>query len=180
MIWSRTSGARTTSAKPGGRSCAACPHNAPINTVREDPRRKGLLFAGSERAVWVSFNDGDDWAPLRLNMPATSIRDVTIHDDDLVAGTHGRSFWILDDITPLRQMSAAIAGSAAHLFKPQTAIRVRWNKNTDTPLPPEEPGGQNPPDGAILYYYLKNASDSVGIEVLDADGQVGAALLERR
>jgi hypothetical protein len=148
------------------------PDNAPINTVREDPQRKGLLFAGSERAVWVSFNDGDDWEPLRLNMPATSIRDLTIHEDDLVAGTHGRSFWILDDITPLRQASAAIATSDAHLFKPQTAVRVRWNKNTDTPLPPEEPAGQNPPDGAILYYYLKNASDSVVIEVLDAAGKL--------
>jgi hypothetical protein len=148
------------------------PDNAPINTVREDPLRKGLLFAGSERAVWVSFNDGDDWEPLRLNMPATSIRDLTIHEDDLVAGTHGRSFWILDDITPLRQANAAIANSGAHLFKPQTAMRVRWNKNTDTPLPPEEPAGQNPPDGAILYYYLKNASDSVVIEVLDAAGKL--------
>ena len=148
------------------------PDNAPINTVREDPQRKGLLFAGSERAVWVSFNDGDDWVPLRLNMPATSIRDLTIHEDDLVAGTHGRSFWILDDITPLRQASAAIADSDAHLFKPQTAMRVRWNKNTDTPLPPEEPAGQNPPDGAILYYYLKNASDSVVIDVLDAAGKL--------
>jgi photosystem II stability/assembly factor-like uncharacterized protein len=148
------------------------PDNAPTNTVREDSRRKGLLFAGSERAVWVSFNDGDDWEPLRLNMPATSIRDLTIHEDDLVAGTHGRSFWILDDITPLRQASAAIANSDAHLFKPQTAMRVRWNKNTDTPLPPEEPAGQNPPDGAILYYYLKNASDSIVIEVLDAAGKL--------
>jgi photosystem II stability/assembly factor-like uncharacterized protein len=148
------------------------PDNAPINSVREDPRRQGLLFAGSERAVWVSFNDGDDWQPLRLNMPATSIRDLTIHDDDLVAGTHGRSFWILDDITPLRQLSGAIAGSDALLFKPQTAVRVRWNKNTDTPLPPEEPAGQNPPDGAILYYYLKNAADSVAIDVLDAAGKL--------
>jgi photosystem II stability/assembly factor-like uncharacterized protein len=148
------------------------PDNAPINTVREDPRRKGLLFAGSERAVWVSFNDGDDWAPLRLNMPATSIRDLTIHEDDLVAGTHGRSFWILDDVTPLRQVSAAIANSDAHLFKPQTAMRVRWNKNTDTPLPPDEPAGQNPPDGAIVYYYLKNASDSVVIDVLDSAGKL--------
>ena len=148
------------------------PDNAPTNTVREDSRRKGLLFAGSERAVWVSFNDGDDWEPLRLNMPVTSIRDLTIHEDDLVAGTHGRSFWILDDITPLRQASAAIANSDAHLFKPQTAMRVRWNKNTDTPLPPEEPAGQNPPDGAILYYYLKNASDSIVIEVLDAAGKL--------
>jgi len=151
------------------------PDNAPINTVREDPRRKGLLFAGSERAVWVSFNDGDDWQPLRLNMPPTSIRDLTVHEDDLVAGTHGRSFWILDDISPLRQLSGAIAGADAHLFKPQTAMRVRWNKNTDTPLPPEEPAGQNPPDGAILYYYLKNAADSVAVEVLDA-----AANLVRR
>jgi photosystem II stability/assembly factor-like uncharacterized protein len=148
------------------------PDNAPINTVREDPQRKGLLFAGSERAVWVSFNDGDDWARLRLNMPATSIRDLTIHGDDLVAGTHGRSFWILDDITPLRQLSAVIASSGAHLFKPQTATRVRWNKNTDTPLPPEEPAGQNPPDGAIVYYYLKNAADSVVLEVLDAAGKL--------
>jgi len=143
-----------------------------VNTVREDPRRKGLLFAGSERAVWVSFNDGDDWEPLRLNMPATSIRDLTIHEDDLVAGTHGRSFWILDDISPLRQVSAKVAGSDAYLFKPQMAMRVRWNKNTDTPVPPDEPAGQNPPDGAIVYYYLKNASDSVVIEVVDASGKL--------
>jgi photosystem II stability/assembly factor-like uncharacterized protein len=148
------------------------PDNAPINTVREDPRRKGLLFAGSERAVWVSFNDGDDWSPLRQNMPATSIRDLTIHQDDLVAATHGRSFWILDDISPLRQLSAAIAGSDAYLFRPQTGMRIRWNKNTDTPLPPEEPAGQNPPDGAIVYYYLKNAADPVVIDVLDAAGKL--------
>jgi photosystem II stability/assembly factor-like uncharacterized protein len=148
------------------------PHDAPINTVREDPRRKGLLFAGSERAVWVSFNDGDDWAPLRLNMPATSIRDLTIYDDDLVAATHGRSFWILDDITPLRQMTAAVAASDTHLFQPQTAMRVRWNKNTDTPLPPDEPAGQNPPDGAIFYYYLKKAADPVVLDVLDAVGKL--------
>ena len=148
------------------------PGNAPINAVREDPRRKGLLFAGSERAVWVSFDDGDDWEPLRLNMSATSIRDLTIHGDDLVAGTHGRSFWILDDITPLRQMSAAVAGSDTFLFQPQTAMRVRWDKNTDTPLPPEEPAGRNPPDGAILYYYLKNPSRSVVIEIQDAAGKL--------
>ena len=148
------------------------PDNAPINTVREDPRRKGLLFAGSERAVWFSSNDGDDWLPLRLNMPATSIRDLTIHEDDLVAGTHGRSFWILDDITPLRQLSAAIADADAHLFRPQAALRIRWNENTDTPLPPEEPAGQNPPDGAILYYYLKNPADLVAVEVLDAAGKL--------
>ncbi len=143
--------------------------NAPVNAVREDPVRQGLLFAGTERAVFVSFNDGDDWQPLRLNMPATSIRDLVIHDDDLVVGTHGRSFWILDDITPLRQLSADVAASEAYLFRPQTAYRVRWNVNTDTPLPPEEPAGKNPPDGAIIDYYLKSAAAApVTLEILDA------------
>ena len=142
---------------------------APINTVREDPERKGLLFAGSELAAYVSLNDGDDWQPLRLNMPAISVRDLAIHENDLVAGTHGRGFWILDDIAPLRQMSAQIAASDAHLFKPSTAIRVRRDNYPDTPLPPEEPAGQNPPDGAVLYYYLKSqASSPVTLEVFDA------------
>jgi photosystem II stability/assembly factor-like uncharacterized protein len=144
------------------------PDNAPINTVREDPVRKGLLFAGSERAVHVSYNDGDDWQSLRLNMPATSIRDLVIHDDDVVVGTHGRSFWVLDDITPLRQIGVESAQEPAILFKPQTAIRVRWNMNTDTPLPPDEPTAKNPPDGAILNYYLKEkASGPVTLEILD-------------
>ena len=136
------------------------PGAGPVNVVREDPIRKGLLFAGTERAVYVSFNDGDEWQPLRLNMPATSIRDLVIKDDDIVAGTHGRSFWILDDITPLRHLR----NMETQFFRPQTAVRVRWNKNNDTPLPPEEPAGQNPPDGAILNYYL--AEDApVKIEV---------------
>ncbi len=147
--------------------------NDPINVVREDPQRKGLLFAGSERAVYVSFNDGDDWQPLRLNMPATSIRDLVIHDDDIVVGTHGRSFWILDDITPLRQMDAQVTGADAFLFRPQLATRVRRNVNTDTPLPPDEPAGQNPPDGAIIDYYLKtDAAGPVTLEILDSAGKV--------
>jgi hypothetical protein len=141
----------------------------PVNAVREDPGRKGLLFCGTERAVFVSFNDGDDWQSLRLNMPATSIRDLVVHNDDLVVGTHGRSFWILDDITPLRQITAEMASAAAFLFRPQVAYRVRWNVNTDTPLPPEEPAGQNPPDGAILNYYLKKAATStVTLEIYDS------------
>jgi photosystem II stability/assembly factor-like uncharacterized protein len=141
----------------------------PVNVVREDPQRKGLLFAGSERAVYVSFNDGDDWQPLRLNMPATSIRDLVIHDDDIVVGTHGRSFWILDDITPLRQLDAQTATAEAHLFAPQRATRVQRNLNTDTPLPPEEPVGQNPPDGAIINYYLnRDATGPVTLEIFDA------------
>jgi photosystem II stability/assembly factor-like uncharacterized protein len=148
------------------------PDDAPVNVVREDPERKGLLFAGTERAVFVSFNDGDDWRPLRLNMPATSIRDLVIHGDDVVVGTHGRSFWILDDITPLRQLDAKVAAAEAHLFRPQMAYRVRWNTNTDTPLPPDEPGGQNPPDGALIHYHLKAAAKgAVTLEILDAAGK---------
>src|SRR4029079_6429058 len=111
------------------------------NVVREDPQRRGLLFAGSEQAVYVSFDEGDHWQSLRLNMPATSIRDLVIKDDDLVAATHGRSFWILDDITPLRQAQAATFAEAAHLFQPQAAWRFQWDKNTDTPLPPDAPAG---------------------------------------
>ncbi len=150
--------------------------NAPVNTVREDPVRKGLLFCGTETETYVSFNDGDDWQSLRLNMPATSIRDLVIHNDDIVVGTHGRSFWILDDITPLRQISEEVAASDASLFKPEVAYRVRWNNNTDTPLPPEEPAGQNPPDGAIINYYLKTKpSGPVTLEVFD-----GANKLVRR
>ena len=113
--------------------------NDPINTVREDPKKKGLLFSGSERAVYVSFDDGEHWQSLRLNMPATSIRDLVIKDDDIVVGTHGRSFWILDDITPLRQLAFQQNNQAVILFKPQTATRVRWDMWTDTPLPQEEP-----------------------------------------
>ena len=148
------------------------PENAPINAVREDPERKGLLYAGSEHQVWVSFNDGDDWQSLRLNMPATSIRDLVIHGDDLVVGTHGRGFWILDDVTPLRQMTASVSSDAVTLFRPQTALRWRWNRNPDTPLPPEEPVGQNPPDGAIIDYYLKGNAATASIEILDAAGGV--------
>ncbi|HJR05748.1 MAG TPA: hypothetical protein VJ842_00520 [Pyrinomonadaceae bacterium] len=145
------------------------PDNAPVNTVREDPVRRGLLFAGTERAVFVSFNDGDDWQPLRLNMPATSIRDLVVHGDDVVVGTHGRSFWILDDITPLRQTTAQVAAAQAFLFQPQLATRIKRNVNTDTPLPPEEPVGQNPPDGAIINYYLKSdAIMPVVLEIFDA------------
>ncbi len=145
------------------------PDGAPVDAVREDPKRKGLLFAGTEREVYVSFDDGDHWQSLRLNMPANSIRDIIIKDDDLVAATHGRGFWILDDITPLRQLTASVGPSEAFLFKPQTALRVRWNMNTDTPVPPDEPAGQNPPEGAILDYFLGGAtSGPVVLEIFDA------------
>jgi photosystem II stability/assembly factor-like uncharacterized protein len=147
--------------------------DGPVNTVKEDPKKPGLLFAGTELNVFVSFNNGDNWGSLRLNMPATSIRDLVIHNDDLVVGTHGRSFWILDDITPLRQYVPAVLGSGVHLFAPQEAIRVQRNVNTDTPLPPEEPAGQNPPDGAIINYYLRSdTTTAVTLEIFDSRNQL--------
>lgn len=143
----------------------------PINVVKEDPKQKGLLYAGSERAVYVSFDDGEHWQDLRLNMPATSIRDLTVKDDDLVVATHGRGFWILDDITPIRQVAKGVKQNDPILFQPQTAIRVRWNMNTDTPLPQEEPAGENPPDGAIIDYYLENTAADVTLDITDATGK---------
>jgi photosystem II stability/assembly factor-like uncharacterized protein len=149
------------------------PDGGASNVVREDAVRKGLLFAGTEGSVYVSFNDGDDWQPLQLNLPHTSMRDLAIHEDDLIVATHGRSFWILDDITPLRQLSADVAKESVHLFAPQTAIRFRWNRNPDTPLPPEFPAGKNPPDGAILDYALASSAQSpVTLEILDEQGHV--------
>jgi photosystem II stability/assembly factor-like uncharacterized protein len=159
----------------GGKSwqqiTAGLPDFGPVDTVREDPVRKGLLFAGTENAVWVSFDDGDHWQSLQLNIPHTSMRDLWIHDDDLIVGTHGRSFWVLDDITPLRQVSAGMANSV-HLFKPGVAYRVQRDTNTDTPLPPDEPMAQNPPDGAILDYFLPTAAKEVSLQILDGQGQV--------
>jgi photosystem II stability/assembly factor-like uncharacterized protein len=149
------------------------PDGAPINVIREDPKHKGLLFAGSERTVYVSFDDGDHWQSLRLNMPATSVRDLLIKNDDLVAATHGRGFWILDDIEPLRQLSDSVVTSQAHLFRPQTALRVRWDTNTDTPLPPDIPAGKNPPDGAIVDYVLADlGGGEVTLEILDGTGRL--------
>jgi hypothetical protein len=145
----------------------------PINVVREDPRRKGLLLAGSERAVYISFDDGAHWQSLRLNMPATSIRDLVFKDDDVVIGTHGRSFWILDDIACLREMGLQTAQQDAVLYKTSPAVRVRWDMNPDTPIPGDEPAGQNPPDGAVVDYYLKaDAAEPVTLEILDAAGKV--------
>ena len=142
----------------------------PINVVREDPMRKGLLYAGSERAVYVSFDDGEHWQSLRLNMPATSVRDLVVKDDDLVIGTHGRSFWILDDISALRQISLQQPSQPVILYKPANTYRVRWNTWTDTPLPQEEPAGNNPPDGAIIDYYLGANVPRVILEILDTKG----------
>ncbi len=139
----------------------------PVNVVREDPVRRGLLYAGTERTVYVSFNDGASWESLQRDLPSISIRDLVVHGNDLVVGTHGRSFWILDDVTPLR---AHVATSAPTLIKPAVAYRLRRDLWTDTPLPPEEPAGENPPDGAVLDYYLPSDAASVAIEIRDARG----------
>jgi len=144
--------------------------NDPVNVVREDPLRKGLLFAGSETAVYVSFDDGEHWQSLRLNMPASSIRDLIIKDNDLAVATHGRSFWILDDITSLRQITNQSVNKTATLYKPSNAYRVRWNMWTDTPIPQEEPAGENPPDGAIIDYHLNANAKNVSLEILDTKG----------
>ena len=149
------------------------PEGAVVNAVREDPVRKGLLYAGTERGVFISFDDGGEWQPLQLNLPTSSVRDLVVHGDDLVVGTHGRSFWILDDVTPLRQAGAEAASASAFLFRPADAYRVRRSTWTDTPLPPEEPAGQNPPDGAILDYVLKSApAGPLTLEILDSRGRV--------
>ena len=149
------------------------PEGAAVNVVREDPKRKGLLYAGTEREVYVSLDDGDRWQSMRLNSPATSIRDLIVKDDDLIAATHGRGFWILDNVTPLRQIKSGLADAPAFLFAPQTAVRVRWNMNTDTPLPPDEPSAANPPSGAIIDYWLgPSASGPVSLEIQDSAGQV--------
>ena len=147
------------------------PANEVVNSVREDPARRGLLFAGTERAAYFSLDDGDHWQSLRLNMPATSIRDLVVHDDDIVVGTHGRSFWILDDMTVLRQLDAK-PSAETFLFKPKLTYRFRRDKNTDTPLPPEEPAGENPPDGAIINYRLGAAATTpVVLDILDTSGR---------
>ncbi len=150
--------------------------NAVVNAVREDPVQRGLLYAGTERGVYVSFDDGDRWQSLRLNLPATSVRDLVVHDSDLVVGTHGRSFWILDDMTPLRhaaEVAAAVAAGDAYLYPPAGAVRARWNENTDTPLPTDEPTAPNPPDGAVLDYHLaRPATTPVVLELLDQQGRL--------
>jgi photosystem II stability/assembly factor-like uncharacterized protein len=138
-----------------------------LRAVHEDPQTKGLLFAGTELGVYVSFDDGDHWQSLQLNLPVTSVRDLTIHGDDLVIATHGRSFWILDDITPLRQTLDAEKASRAWLFRPAAAIRIDNDSFVGTPLPPEEPTADNPPTGAVIDYFLKSAASTVTLEVFD-------------
>jgi photosystem II stability/assembly factor-like uncharacterized protein len=154
------------------------PDGSFVRAVREDPKRKGLLYAGTERGVFVSFDDGAHWRSLQINLPITPIHDLVIKNDDLVVATHGRSFWILDDVSPLRQFADSLAGEDVHLYQPATAYRIHTGE-----APARLPfAGKNPPDGAVIYFYLKHApkpevkpevkKDEVKIEILDATGSV--------
>ncbi len=162
--------------KDGGKTWENAANGIPeghyVNAVREDPVRKGLLYAGTEMGVYISFDDGDHWQPLQMNLPSVSIRDLAIRNDDLIVATHGRSFWVLDDISPLREASEKVAQSEAHLFKPRLAWRTRAGSDNGTPLPIDEAAAENPPLGASLNYFLKSApKQPVTIEILDAAGK---------
>ena len=143
-----------------------------LNAIREDPKRAGLLFAGTEFGPYVSFDDGDSWQSLQLNLPVTSVRDLAIHDNDLIVATHGRAFWVMDDISSLRQMNGKTAPAGPYLYKPAIALRTTSDAFAGTPLPPEEPQAKNPPRGALIDYYLPAAaSGPVELEIVDAHGQ---------
>jgi hypothetical protein len=144
-----------------------------VQTVKEDPVRRGLLFCGTERGVFVSFDEGDNWQSLQMNLPATSMRDLAIKDDDLIVATHGRGFWVLDDITALRQIDASVADANVFLFRPAEAVRLPEPSEQGTPLPKDEPSAENPPAGAIIDYYLKAAPGGpVTLDILDTSGAV--------
>jgi len=143
-----------------------------VRVVREDPVRRGLLFAGTERGVWVSFDDGAAWQTLRRNLPIVPVHDLAIKEGDLIAATHGRSFWILDDISPLRQLTPRTPGEAAHLLKPRDAYRVDWSGGFSVPANDAHPVGKNPPTGAMIYYWLKDKDQDITLAVLDARGRV--------
>jgi photosystem II stability/assembly factor-like uncharacterized protein len=146
-----------------------------VHAIKEDPGRRGLLFAGTERAVWMSFDDGDTWQSLQLNLPVTSMRDFEVYGDDLIVATHGRGFWVIDDISALRQINDELARASAFLFKPADAINAVQGGDNGTPLQKDEPQTPNRPNGAYIDYYLKSApTGPVTIEVLDASGAVVA------
>jgi photosystem II stability/assembly factor-like uncharacterized protein len=142
-----------------------------VHSVKEDPKRRGLLVAGTERGVFVSLDDGDAWQPLQLDLPATSMRDFEFYGDDLIVATHGRGFWVIDDVSPLRQLSDAVLAADAHLFRPADAIDVIASDDNGTPLQKDEPQAPNPPTGATIDYYLNAAARGpVTLEILDASG----------
>ena len=169
-IFARTSPEHAT-AGTAGRVVSGIPRGAFVQVVREDPVRRGLLFAGTEIGVFVSFDDGEGWQSLQQNLPICSVRDIDVHGDDVVIATHGRGFWILDDVSPLRQLSPEVEQSGAWLFSPEPAVRVHPGAFQGTPLPKDEPIGENRPRGAFLDYWIgPGASGPVTLEVLDSAG----------
>jgi photosystem II stability/assembly factor-like uncharacterized protein len=152
---------------------AGLPTGEDVPVVRADTVRSGLLYAGTSEGVYVSLDDGDHWQSLRLNLPHARVNDLLLHGNDLIAGTQGRAIWVLDDVTPLRQLTGDVLGAPAHLFAPEVAWRVHSNNNKDTPLPPETPEGLNPPAGAVIDYWLgKGAHGAVTLEVYNFTGQL--------
>lgn len=148
------------------------PADSFLRAVREDPQQPNLLYAGTELGIYVSFDAGDRWQPLQLNLPVTSIRDMQVHGNDLIVATNGRAFWVLDDMTPLRQIAAAERADSAWLYKPQKTYRIDNDGFPGTPLPPEEPTAKDPPSGAILDYVLKSPAKTVTLTVTDSNGKV--------
>jgi len=146
-----------------------------VHSIKEDPQRRGLLVCGTERGAFLSFDDGDSWQPLQLNLPVTSVRDFAFYENDLIVATHGRGFWVIDDISALRQATEAIAKSDVYLFKPADAINDQQGGDNGTPLQKDEPQAPNPPNAAYIDYYLRTPStDPVMVEVLDSAGTVVA------
>src|SRR5260370_37017042 len=157
---------------------AGIPDGAYVNSVKEDTQSKGLLYAATELRVYVSFNDGEQWQALQNNMPVTSVRDLVVHGDDLAIATHGRGFWVMDQMPALRQIAAQgaqIVSSSAYLFKPGETYAIRQGSMNGTPLPHEEPQMENPPAGVVAYYWLKAAAERpVKLELVDGPGAVRA------
>ncbi len=148
------------------------PEDEYVNVVRADRDKEGLLFAGTNRSVYVSFDDGENWHPLKLNFPTTSVRDLLVHKNDLIAATQGRAIWILDDLQPLREIDETMMNNSVQLFNPSDAWRIRGNENHDTPWPPSTALGKNPPDGAIIYYWLKNDVQKISLTISDMNGNI--------
>ncbi|HTV60051.1 MAG TPA: hypothetical protein VMJ93_14365 [Verrucomicrobiae bacterium] len=152
---------------------AGLPENSYVHVVREDTKKKGLLFAGTETGVYVSLDDGGHWNSLQLNLPVAPIHDINIHENDIAVATHGRAFWILDDIEPIREWSASIPTRDAYLFHPVNPLRIPRSENRDTPLPHETPVGENPPAGASIDYYLKKpAAGELVLEIRDRENHL--------
>jgi photosystem II stability/assembly factor-like uncharacterized protein len=162
--------------KTGQNAVTGIPEGAYVNCVKQDPQTKGLLYAATELRVYVSFDDGDHWDALQNNMPVTSIRDIVVHGDDLAIVTHGRGFWVMDQMAALRQIasqSSDITAASAYLFKPGETSAVVPGGMNGTPMPYEEPQETNPPSGVLVYYWLKTpASGPLKLELLDGTGAV--------